>query len=79
VTAAGGEAVQHPDHCDLAGRGRDRTAQQHHRPRHSERIRKVYSIAISADSFASMAVFAMSQPEDVDVNEILFRPTKQEY
>jgi len=26
-----------------------------------------------------MAVFAMSQPEDVDVNEILFRPTKQEY
>jgi NADP-dependent 3-hydroxy acid dehydrogenase YdfG len=24
-------------------------------------------------------MFAMSQPEDVDVNEILFRPTKQEY
>jgi len=24
-------------------------------------------------------VFAMSQPEDVDVNEILYRPTKQEY
>jgi hypothetical protein len=22
--------------------------------------------------------FAMSQPEDVDVNEILFRPTRQE-
>jgi NADP-dependent 3-hydroxy acid dehydrogenase YdfG len=22
--------------------------------------------------------FAMSQPEDMDVNEILFRPTKQE-
>ena len=22
-------------------------------------------------------VFAMSQPEDVDVNEILFRPTRQ--
>lgn len=45
----------------------------------AERIRKVYSIAISADSFASMLVFAMSQPEDVDVNEILFRPTAQEY
>jgi hypothetical protein len=25
-----------------------------------------------------MVVFAMSQPDDVDVNEILFRPTKQE-
>jgi hypothetical protein len=24
-------------------------------------------------------IFAMSQPEDVDVNEILFRPTRQEY
>jgi NADP-dependent 3-hydroxy acid dehydrogenase YdfG len=35
--------------------------------------------AISADSFASMVMFAMSQPEDVDVNEILFRPTRQEY
>jgi NADP-dependent 3-hydroxy acid dehydrogenase YdfG len=34
--------------------------------------------AVPADSFARMVVFAMSQPEDVDVNEILFRPTKQE-
>jgi NADP-dependent 3-hydroxy acid dehydrogenase YdfG len=36
-------------------------------------------VAIAADSFASMVVFAMSQPEDVDVNEILYRPTKQEF
>jgi NADP-dependent 3-hydroxy acid dehydrogenase YdfG len=35
--------------------------------------------AIPADSFASMVMFAMSQPDDVDVNEILFRPTRQEY
>ncbi len=35
------------------------------------------SIAIPADSFARACVFAISQPEDVDVNEILFRPTKQ--
>ena len=42
-------------------------------------VRKVYESAIPADSFASMVMFAMSQPEDVDVNEILFRPTKQEY
>ena len=24
-------------------------------------------------------VFALSQPEDVDINEILFRPTSQEF
>jgi NADP-dependent 3-hydroxy acid dehydrogenase YdfG len=34
--------------------------------------------AIPADSFARMVAFAMSQPDDVDVNEILFRPTSQE-
>jgi NADP-dependent 3-hydroxy acid dehydrogenase YdfG len=48
-------------------------------PDMAERMRKVYSIAIPADSFAGMVVFAMSQPEDVDVNEILFRPTSQEF
>jgi NADP-dependent 3-hydroxy acid dehydrogenase YdfG len=45
----------------------------------AERVRKTYEIAIPAESFADMVVFAMSQPEDVDVNEILFRPTRQEY
>ena len=44
----------------------------------AENVRKGYEIAIPADSFARMVVFAMSQPEDVDVNEILFRPTRQE-
>jgi NADP-dependent 3-hydroxy acid dehydrogenase YdfG len=34
--------------------------------------------AIPASSFASMVAFAISQPEDVDVNEILFRPTSQQ-
>jgi NADP-dependent 3-hydroxy acid dehydrogenase YdfG len=34
--------------------------------------------AISADSFARAVAFAISQPEDVDINEILFRPTRQE-
>lgn len=42
-------------------------------------LRKRYEGAIPTDSFASMVVFAMSQPADVDVNEILFRPTSQEY
>jgi len=34
--------------------------------------------AIPASSFADMVAFAMSQPEAVAVNEILFRPTVQE-
>ena len=48
-------------------------------PDAAERIRKFYEeVAIPADSFARAVAFAMSQPEDVDVNEILFRPTRQE-
>ena len=35
--------------------------------------------AIPADSFARAVAFAISQPEEVDVNEILYRPTKQEF
>ena len=43
-------------------------------------IAKFYKdVAIPADSFASMVAFAMSQPENVDVNEIFYRPTAQEY
>jgi NADP-dependent 3-hydroxy acid dehydrogenase YdfG len=34
--------------------------------------------AIPASTFANMVAFAMSQPDDVDINEILFRPTSQE-
>lgn len=34
-------------------------------------------IAIPADSFGRCVVFAISQPAGVDVNEILYRPTKQ--
>ena len=45
----------------------------------AENLRKfVEEIAISADSFARTVAFAISQPEDMDVNEILFRPTRQE-
>ena len=48
-------------------------------PASAERVRKFYAeIAIPAESFARAVAFAMSQPEDVDVNEILFRPTRQE-
>ena len=33
--------------------------------------------AIPPSSFARAVAFAISQPDDVDVNEILFRPTRQ--
>jgi NADP-dependent 3-hydroxy acid dehydrogenase YdfG len=36
------------------------------------------NVAISADSFARAVAFAIEQPVDVDINEILFRPTQQE-
>jgi NADP-dependent 3-hydroxy acid dehydrogenase YdfG len=46
----------------------------------AERVNKLYhDVAIPADSFARAVAFAMSQPEDVDINEILFRPTGQAY
>ena len=45
----------------------------------AERIKKFYAdVAVPADSFARAVAYAMSQPDDVDINEILFRPTKQE-
>jgi NADP-dependent 3-hydroxy acid dehydrogenase YdfG len=44
-----------------------------------ETVRKrTAAIALPADSFARAVAFAMSQPEEVDVNEILFRPTRQD-
>jgi len=45
----------------------------------AENIRKVYELAVPAESFARAVAFAMTQPEDVDVNEILYRPTRQEF
>lgn len=45
----------------------------------AERMHEFYrSTAIPADSFARAVAFAMNQPEDMDINEILFRPTRQE-
>jgi len=44
-----------------------------------ERIHDFYEkFAIPADSFARAVAFAVNQPEEVDINEILFRPTRQE-
>jgi NADP-dependent 3-hydroxy acid dehydrogenase YdfG len=48
-------------------------------PAAAERIKKFYAdVAVPADSFACAVAYAMGQPDDVDINEILFRPTKQE-
>jgi NADP-dependent 3-hydroxy acid dehydrogenase YdfG len=45
----------------------------------AEGIRQSYeAYAIPAESFARMVAFAISQPDEVDINEILFRPTAQE-
>jgi NADP-dependent 3-hydroxy acid dehydrogenase YdfG len=49
-------------------------------PATAERLQKFYAeVAIPADSFARTVAFAIGQPDDVDINEILFRPTRQEY
>lgn len=45
----------------------------------AETVRRTYQMAIPAESFANCVVFAMSQPDDVDINEILYRPTRQEF
>jgi NADP-dependent 3-hydroxy acid dehydrogenase YdfG len=45
----------------------------------AENVRKLDEMgAIPADSFARAVAFAVSQPDDVDINEIVFRPTSQE-
>jgi len=47
-------------------------------PKTAARLHEFYEeTAIPADSFARAVAFAINEPEDVDVNEILFRPTRQ--
>ena len=38
----------------------------------------VGQVGVPADSFARVVAFEMSQPEELDINEIVFRPTSQE-
>ncbi|MDI9699790.1 SDR family oxidoreductase [Burkholderia cenocepacia] len=40
---------------------------------------QVYQQAIPASAFARAVEYAMSQPDDVDINEVLLRPTNQAY
>jgi NADP-dependent 3-hydroxy acid dehydrogenase YdfG len=45
----------------------------------SEGISAFYEeYAITPESFGSIVAFSMSQPDDVDINEVLYRPTRQE-
>jgi NADP-dependent 3-hydroxy acid dehydrogenase YdfG len=46
----------------------------------AENMRKFYEdVAVPAESFANAVAYAIDQPDDVDVNEILYRPTRQEF
>jgi NADP-dependent 3-hydroxy acid dehydrogenase YdfG len=45
----------------------------------ADAVKQFYDVAIPANSFARAVAFAMSQPEEIDINEILFRPTLQEF
>lgn len=45
----------------------------------AQSVREMYKMAIPADAFARALLYALEQPEDVDVNEIVFRPTVQAY
>lgn len=40
-------------------------------------MRKTYEDAIPASSFARVVAFVIGEPDDVDINEVLFRPTSQ--
>lgn len=45
----------------------------------SQFVQEVYKDAISASSIAKAVAYAIEQPTDVDVNEIVLRPTVQEF
>jgi NADP-dependent 3-hydroxy acid dehydrogenase YdfG len=46
----------------------------------AQNIKTFYAqVAIPADSFARAVAFAIAQPPEVDINEILYRPTRQEF
>ncbi|MBW8243646.1 SDR family oxidoreductase [Muricauda oceani] len=45
----------------------------------SKGVKEFYQIAIPAASVARAIAFAIEQPADVDINEIVMRPTQQEF
>jgi NADP-dependent 3-hydroxy acid dehydrogenase YdfG len=44
----------------------------------AKNVDQLYSVAIDADAIARAITYAIEQPADVDVNEMIIRPTQQE-
>ena len=44
----------------------------------AKNVNQLYSVAIDADAIARAIAYAIEQPKDVDINEIIIRSTKQE-
>jgi len=44
----------------------------------AEEVRKIHEMAISVETLAETIAFAINQPESVDINEIVVRPTAME-
>ncbi|MEL7241531.1 MAG: SDR family oxidoreductase [Cyanobacteria bacterium J06573_2] len=44
----------------------------------AKNVKKMYSIAIDSDAIARAIAYVIEQPGDVDVNEMIIRPIKQE-
>ena len=44
----------------------------------ADMAKQLYGVAIDADAIARAITYAIEQPGDVDVNEMIIRPTKQE-
>lgn len=45
----------------------------------SKNVKDFYQQAIPSDSIARAIAYAIEQPDDVDINEIIIRPTVQEF
>ncbi|KOR16214.1 oxidoreductase [Acinetobacter sp. C15] len=45
----------------------------------AETVKEFYKMAIPADSVARAIAYAIEQPKDVDINEIVLRPTQQDF
>jgi len=43
----------------------------------AENVNELYEVAIGADAIARAIAYAIEQPDDVDINELIIRPTKQ--
>lgn len=47
-------------------------------PEASQNIGQIYKVAIQPEAVAQAILYALEQPQEVDINEILLRPTAQE-